>query len=126
MRRWVLQAVGLLIATNVRADPTGYGLGKTPQLGWNSWNQLGCNYDETKIRNVVDALVSTGLSAAGYDYLILDDCWMDKQRNTTNCPDGTTAPCWQFDLQRFPSGGAALIEYVHSKGKYVHKNMTTL
>ena len=106
----------LLIAVKVGADPTGYNLGKTPQLGWNSWNQFGCDYDEVKIRNVTDYLVSTGMVKAGYTYLILDDCWMDKQRNTTTCPEGTTAPCWQFDLERFPSGGANLIKYVHSKG----------
>lgn len=48
--------------------------------------------------------------------MVLDDCWMDHARNTTHCPAGSTAPCWQFDLQRFPSGGQALVDYVHSRG----------
>jgi hypothetical protein len=34
-----------------------------------SWNQLGCNYDEKKIRAVADAMVSTGMLSAGYEYV---------------------------------------------------------
>ena len=41
---------------------------------------------------------------------------MDHARNTTHCPAGSPAPCWQFDKQRFPSGGEALIDYVHARG----------
>lgn len=60
--------------------------------------------------------VSTGLARVGYTYLNLDDCWMDDNRNSTHCPSGAPSPCWQFDLQRFPSGGKALIDYIHGKG----------
>jgi len=42
------------------------GLCKTPPMGWNSWNCFGPNIDETKIKGVADALVSTGLRDAGY------------------------------------------------------------
>lgn len=51
------------------------GLGKTPPMGWNSWNRFGCNINETLIRQTADLLVSTGLAAKGYKYLNLDDCW---------------------------------------------------
>jgi len=37
-------------------------------------NQFGCNFDEAKIRAVADAMVSSGLHAAGYRYLNFDDC----------------------------------------------------
>lgn len=26
------------------------GLGKTPPMGWNSWNKFGCNINETVIK----------------------------------------------------------------------------
>ena len=65
MHRFVALALG---------DPTGYGLAKQPQMGWNSWNQLGCDYNESRIRDIADALVSTGMAARGYRYLVLDDC----------------------------------------------------
>ena len=37
------------------------GLGKTPPMGWNSWNKFACNLNETVIRQTVDLLKSTGL-----------------------------------------------------------------
>jgi alpha-galactosidase len=51
------------------------GLARTPQMGWNSWNHFHCDLNEDIIRQTADALVSTGLLAAGYEYLNLDDCW---------------------------------------------------
>ncbi len=38
------------------------GLGRTPQMGWNSWNHFHCNIDETTIKETADALVSTKLA----------------------------------------------------------------
>lgn len=37
------------------------GLGKTPPMGWNSWNKFGCNINETVIKHTVDQLIKTGL-----------------------------------------------------------------
>ena len=51
------------------------GLAKTPAMGWNSWNHFGCNINEVLIKQTADLLVSTGLSAKGYKYVNLDDCW---------------------------------------------------
>ena len=60
------------------------GLGKTPPMGWNSWNRFGCNINETLIRQTADLLVSLGLAAKGYRYLNLDDCWQIERNATTN------------------------------------------
>ncbi|XP_052162709.1 alpha-galactosidase-like [Oryza glaberrima] len=84
------------------------GLGRTPQMGWNSWNHFGCNINENTIRSTVDALISTGLTKAGYTYVNLDDCWADYQRTK----EGYIAA----DPKKFPSGIKALADYVHSKG----------
>lgn len=52
------------------------GLGKTPPMGWNSWNKFHCdNLNETIVKETADLLVSTGLAAKGYKYVNLDDCW---------------------------------------------------
>ena len=48
---------------------------KTPPMGWNSWNTFGKNIDESLIRETADAMVDTGLLDAGYNYLVIDDCW---------------------------------------------------
>ncbi|KAM0875789.1 hypothetical protein ACQ4PT_036565 [Festuca glaucescens] len=84
------------------------GLARTPQMGWNSWNHFGCDINETAIRSTVDALVSSGLTSAGYTYVNLDDCWADNQRTK----EGYLAA----NPEKFPSGIKALSDYVHSKG----------
>ena len=89
------------------AGPTG-GLARTPPMGWNSWNKFGCRIDERLIRETADAMVSSGMKDAGYQYVNIDDCWEASQRDA----NGNLAT----DPQRFPSGMKALADYVHSKG----------
>jgi alpha-galactosidase len=83
------------------------GLAKTPPMGWNSWNKFGCNVSEDLIRRAADALVSTGMKDAGYQYIVIDDCWQVSRDN-----EGNIVP----DAQRFPSGVKKLADYIHSKG----------
>jgi alpha-galactosidase len=82
-------------------------LAQTPPLGWNSWNKFGCNVDEKLIRSTAEAMVSQGLKAAGYEYVVIDDCWQVSR----NERGGIVA-----DPVRFPSGIKALADYVHSLG----------
>ena len=52
-------------------------------------------------------MVDQGFLEAGYDYIIVDDCWLDHKRD----PDtGKLQP----DPNRFPSGMKALGDYVRS------------
>lgn len=83
------------------------GLFATPPMGWNAWNAFHCDVSERLIIAQADAMVASGLAAAGYQYLNLDDCWM-----VTRAPDGAITP----DPVRFPSGIRAVTDYVHSKG----------
>jgi alpha-galactosidase len=84
------------------------GLAMTPPMGWNSWNTFATNIDEKLVKETADIMVSSGLAAAGYNYIVLDDGWMTHERDE----NGDLVP----DPQKFPSGMKALIEYVHSKG----------
>ncbi|XP_022146815.1 alpha-galactosidase 3-like isoform X2 [Momordica charantia] len=83
------------------------GLGKTPPMGWNSWNHFGCYVDATVIKETADALVSSGLAELGYVYVNIDDCWAYKERVL-----GLMIP----DANSFPQGIKALADYVHGKG----------
>ncbi|MGB7537110.1 MAG: glycoside hydrolase family 27 protein [Anaerolineales bacterium] len=83
-------------------------LALTPPMGWNSWNHFSCSISETLIRETADAMVASGLRAAGYQYVNIDDCWMAAERNA----DGSLSP----DPKKFPGGMAALADYVHGKG----------
>jgi alpha-galactosidase len=83
------------------------GLAKTPPMGWNSWNKFGCNVSEDLIRQAADALVSSGMKDAGYQYVVIDDCWQ-----VSRDKEGNIVP----DARRFPSGLDKLADYIHSKG----------
>lgn len=51
------------------------GVGRKPAMGWNSWNKFGCDINETVIRNAAEQIVALNLSAKGYEYINIDDCW---------------------------------------------------
>ena len=82
-------------------------LAATPPMGWNSWNKFGCNVSEDLVRQMADAMVSSGMKDAGFQYVIIDDCWQ-----TGRDKDGNIIA----DSQKFPSGIRALADYVHGKG----------
>ncbi|XP_009125728.1 alpha-galactosidase 1 [Brassica rapa] len=84
------------------------GLSVTPPMGWNSWNHFNCIINETVIKETADALVTTGLSRHGYNYVNIDDCWAELSRDKK----GKLVP----KKSTFPSGIKALADYVHSKG----------
>lgn len=46
------------------------GVAKTPPMGWNSWNQFGCNIDEKLIIETIDAFVTLNLTKYGYNYVV--------------------------------------------------------
>lgn len=87
-------------------------------MGWMTWQRFRCNTDcvndpencisERLIKEMADLLVSEGYLASGYEYLIVDDCWLNHSRDA----NGKLMP----DLKRFPSGIRNLADYVHSKG----------
>jgi alpha-galactosidase len=112
--RLLLPILALLIASSVAqtADKTAdsrqpNGLSLKPPMGWNSWNKFGCNIRENLVRQATDQMATSGLRAAGYEYVVIDDCWQgdrDEQGMIT------------ADKTKFPSGIKALSDYVHSKG----------
>jgi len=79
-----------------------------PPMGWNSWNVFGGEFDETKLKGIADAMVSSGMKDAGYTYLIIDDLWAAATRDA----NGLLQP----DATKFPNGMKALADYMHSKG----------
>jgi alpha-galactosidase len=108
-------AAGLLLLSGtavVAAAPSAQaldnGVGRTPPMGWNSWNTFYCNINEALIRQMADSIVSSGMRDAGYQYVVVDDCWMASTRDANGNLQG--------DPTRFPSGMRALGDYIHGKG----------
>jgi alpha-galactosidase len=77
-------------------------------MGWNSWNHFACNINATIIMDAADALVKTGLSNLGYNYVNIDDCWAVHHRSS----DGKLIP----DPVKFPKGIKGVADYVHGLG----------
>ncbi|KOX08189.1 alpha-galactosidase [Micromonospora sp. NRRL B-16802] len=84
------------------------GVARTPPMGWNSWNSFGCNINEALIRQTADAIVSSGMRDLGYEYVVVDDCWFNPNRDSSGNIQG--------DPTRFPSGMKALGDYLHARG----------
>ncbi|RDS83463.1 glycoside hydrolase family 27 protein [Dyella psychrodurans] len=80
-------------------------LARTPPMGWNSWNHFGADVTDADIRHAADALVASGMAAAGYRYVIIDDGWQG-QRDA----QGAMHPNAKFPDMK------ALADYVHGKG----------
>ncbi len=125
MRMRLMGSAGIALALSLLITPGGTGaqsgpvpsgqesgiawmdLAKTPPMGWNSWNKFACNVSDELIRQTADAMVSSGMMDAGYQYVVIDDCWQVARDD-----HGTIVP----DKKRFPSGMKALADYVHAKG----------
>lgn len=106
--------VVLLLLWNARLAPRvpgaaalNNGVALTPPMGWNSWYGLGCDVNQQTVHETTDVLVASGLKAAGYTYVNLDDCWAGGRRS-----DGTIVA----DAARFPDGIPVLVDYVHARG----------
>ncbi len=81
------------------------GLAKTPPMGWNSWNKFAGTINDRIVREIADAMVSSGMRDAGYVYVNIDDTWQG-QRDSA----GVLQPNYKFPDMK------ALADYVHSKG----------
>jgi alpha-galactosidase len=108
-KRFVLVMLAPLIFTTllVAQDSVSAKLALTPPMGWNSWNKFACNVGEDMIREMADAMVKSGMKDAGYQYVVIDDCWQVTRDELGNIV---------ADPHRFPSGIKALADYLHSLG----------
>jgi alpha-galactosidase len=111
-RRWTGARCCLLLAALLAWSAPGKSTGasdsalaRTPPMGWNSWNHFGLRVTAADVRRAADALVSSGMAAAGYRYVIVDDGWQGRRDAR-----GVLHPNARFpDMQ-------ALAGYVHGKG----------
>jgi len=105
-----------LLAPLVSAYDNGAPGSRLPVLGWSSWVALGPDSahpifdfcDEDSVKAAADAFVAVGLKDAGYTGFHLDDCWANKDRNTSGY--------LVAELDHFPNGMKPVADYVHEKG----------
>ena len=78
-----------------------------PTMGWSSWNTFALNISEKIIENQADAMVKTGLKAAGYEYINIDDGFWNGRGK-----DGQLI----INRERFPNGMRVVADYIHKLG----------
>ncbi|MBV9180711.1 MAG: glycoside hydrolase family 27 protein [Acidobacteria bacterium] len=105
----LIVTLGLLVTLPAWAEDNSVseGLAATPPMGWNTWNKFHCNVSDELVRAMTDALVKSGMKDAGYQYVVIDDCWQVSRDQTGQIV---------VDPNRFPSGMKPLADYVHSVG----------
>lgn len=65
---------------------------------------ISLNYSEQLILSVADSFYKDGYQEAGFEYIIIDDCWSEKQRDK----NGRLVA----DRKRFPRGMKYIADYV--------------
>lgn len=83
------------------------GLARTPQMGWNNWNSLGCDVSQSLLLDTSRVLLDSGLRDVGYKYVVLDDCWSDGRGS-----DGYI----NADKKKFPRGMKWVAQQLHDMG----------
>src|SRR5258708_4300043 len=102
-----LFAVLVLFAGGAGSVGAGEGLAPTPPMGRNSWNKFGCDVSEKLLNATAGPLVTTATRDAGYQDLVVDDCWQVKRDDKGRIV---------ADPERFPGGMKTVADYVHGKG----------
>jgi alpha-galactosidase len=99
-------AAGLDFAFVPPSQAQDDGLARTPPMGWNSWNRYRLNINDAIIRAQAEALVKSGMKAAGYEYVVIDGGW-----------EGYHDAQGAFRPNKFKfTDMKALCDYIHSLG----------
>jgi alpha-galactosidase len=77
-------------------------------MGWNSYCTCNCEPSEKIMTDAADALVDLGLRDCGYEYVNLDDGWLEVERDENGRLVSRDAI--------FPHGMKWLTDYIHAKG----------
>ncbi len=79
-----------------------------PPMGWASWNSFAATITYNIIKGQADAMVSSGLKAAGYQYVNIDEGWWQGTRDSSGNIT-VVASDW-------PGGMQAIAAYIHGIG----------
>ena len=61
-------------------------------MGWNHWYAHYDRVTDKLMREAADVMVASGMADVGYQYVNIDDCWMNAPNNTAiRCASGRCA-----------------------------------
>jgi len=95
----------------------GDKLALTPPMGWNNWYAFYERITDKMMREAADQLVSSGMADAGYQYVNIDDCWMNAKENKDPGRVGPARDSMGAILPNsyFPNM-KGLTDYIHDRG----------
>ncbi|MGV7224591.1 MAG: beta-L-arabinofuranosidase domain-containing protein, partial [Nitrospinales bacterium] len=105
LQRWDIQDY------TSHVDECEKDLALTPPMGWNSWNNFETEINEDLIIEMGNAMVSSGMKDAGYEYIIIDDGWAT--RNDQGQLEGIKM---EDGENKFPHGIKWLADQIHDLG----------
>ena len=95
----------------------GEVLALTPTMGWNDWYAHYWRITDKMMRDAADVMVSSGMADVGYQYVNVDDCWMNKDKDKDA---GRVGPARDARGNILPNSYfpdmKAMAAYIHSKG----------
>jgi alpha-galactosidase len=100
---------------------SGETLALTPPMGWNHWYTHEWRVTDAIMREAADIMIKSGMADVGYQYINLDACWANTDKN-----NGRTQDPLHFGPPRDGQGNIltnghfpdmkGLVDYIHSKG----------
>lgn len=95
----------------------GDTLALTPPMGWNHWYTFYNRITGEIVRQAADAMVASGMADVGYNYVNIDDCWMNAPEHED---PNRVGPLRDETGNMLPNSYfpdmPALVEYIHAKG----------
>ena len=95
----------------------GEQLALTPPMGWNHWYAHYDRITDKMMREAADVMISSGMADVGYQYVNIDDCWMNAEKNSDPLrvgplrdDKGNVIPNKHFPDMK------GLTTYIHTKG----------
>ena len=104
----ILLLAAALMAGCARPDGPQMTDFQLPTMGWSSWNTYRVHISDSLIMRQADAMVETGLFAAGYNHINIDDGYFG----------GRDAATGQLLIHptRFPGGMKPVVDHIHALG----------
>jgi len=96
---------------------SGEKLALTPPMGWNHWYAHYDRITDKMVREAADIIISSGMADVGYQYVNIDDCWMNAPKNNDPMRVG---PLRDDEGNIIPNSYfpdmIGLTNYIHDKG----------
>jgi len=95
----------------------GNTLALTPSMGWNSWYIHYNRISDSLMRMAADVMIKSGMADYGYQYVNIDDCWMNRpeSKNPEEAGPARDEKGKMLTNKRFPDM-KSMTGYIHSKG----------